>query len=211
MNMDGFERIVASYAADYPEFQYYLKHASEIRNHEETYPDIAIECCASLLQGISKTIVYRLEPSTDRKVFEGSKLEHQVKEAFKAIESASDVIEMALPRACSTVARIAGEIRNQRGDISHGKAVPKEIESDASLARLALEMTESLSRYLLAHLIRLDDKEVRYSDYADLNALLDDRGPKIGLTPYSRLLFDNDFSAYEDAVDRFNADGGLTG
>lgn len=203
--MQGFERIIEAYAADYPEFEYYLKHVHEIRNNEESYPDITIECCASLLQGISKSIVYRLDPGVDRMAFEAGKLEYQVREAFRAIEGASDVVEIALPRACSTVARIAGEIRNQRGDISHGKAVPKEIESDASLARLALEVTESLTRYLFAHLIRLDEKVVLYSDYRELNARLDEEGPKIGLLPYSRLLFEHDFSAYEDAVDRYNA------
>lgn len=203
--MQRFETIIRAYEADYPEFGYYLKHAEEIRNHEESHPDIAIECCVSLLQGISKSIVYRLDKSVDRGLFEKSTLEHQVKEAFKAIEESSDVVELALPRACSTVARLAGEIRNKRGDISHGKAVPKEIESDASLARLALEMTEALARYMFAHLIRLDDTEIRYTEYPDLNAELDEQGPKIGLTPYSKLLFENDFPAYQDAVDEYNA------
>ena len=122
------------------------------------------------------------------------------------IEGASDVVEIALPRACSTVARIAGEIRNARGDISHGKAVPKELESDASLARLALDVTEALTRYLFAHLIRLDDKEILYSEFPELNAELDELGPKIGLTHYSRLLFEHDFPAYEGAVDRYNSE-----
>ena len=204
--MQGFEKIVEAYAADYPEFEYYLKHVQEIRNNEESFPDITIECCASLLQGISKSIVYRLDPAVDRKTFEVGKLEFQVKEAFRMIEGASDVVEIALPRACSTVARIAGEIRNARGDISHGKAVPKELESDASLARLALDVTEALTRYLFAHLIRLDDKEILYSEFPDLNAELDERGPRIGLTPFSRLLFEHDFAAYEDAVDRYNSE-----
>ena len=203
--MKGFERIVEVYAADYPEFGYYLKHVSEIRDNEENHPDITIECCTSLLQGISKSIVYRLNPGVDRKAFEGGKLEFQIKEAFRIIEDASDVVEIALPRACSTVARIAGEIRNERGDISHGKAVPKELESDASLARLALDVTEALTRYLFAHLIRLDDREILYSDYPQLNVELDELGPKIGLAPHSRLLFEHDFAAYEDAVDRYNA------
>lgn len=204
--MQSFEKLIRAYAADYPDFEYYLKHAQDIRSHEEEHPDITIECSVSLLQGISKSIVYRLDPSVDREAFERGKLEYQVKEAFRVIEVQSDVIEIAFPRACSTVARIAGELRNQRGDISHGKAVPKEVSSDASLARLALDVTEALTRYLFAHLIRLDSAEIRYSDFPELNSQLDQEGPKIGLTPYSRLLFEHDFSAYQDAVDRFDAD-----
>lgn len=207
--MLGFEALLRTYEADYPEFGYYLKHAAEIRNHEESHPDIAIECCVSLLQGMSKSIVYRLDPTIDIDAFEKGKLEYQIKEAFRAIEDASDVVELALPRACSTVARLAGEIRNKRGDISHGKAVPKEIESDASLARLALEITEALTRYMFAHLVRLDDTEIRYSEYAELNAELDELGAKIGRTPYSRLLFDNDFPAYEAAVDEYKVRMGI--
>ena len=203
--MLGFEALLRTYEADYPEFGYYLKHAAEIRNNEEGHPDIAIECCVSLLQGMSKSIVYRLDPAIDRKAFENGKLEYQVKQAFRVIEDASDVVELALPRACSTVARLAGEIRNKRGDISHGKAVPKEVESDASLARLALDITEALARYLFAHLVRLDDTDIRYSEYPDLNDELDEVGPRIGQTPYSRLLFENDFPAYEAAVDEYNA------
>jgi hypothetical protein len=204
--MQSFEKLIRAYATDYPDFEYYLKHAQDIRNHEEEHPDITIECSVSLLQGISKSIVYRLDPSVDREAFERGKLEYQVKEAFRAIEVQSDIVEIAFPRACSTVARIAGELRNQRGDISHGKAVPKEIASDASLARLALDVTEALTRYLFAHLIRLDSTEIRYAEFPELNAQLDQEGPKIGLTPYSRLLFEHDFSAYQDAVDRFDAD-----
>ena len=141
----------------------------------------------------------------DRKIFEKGTIEHQVKTAFKLIGSASDVIEIALPQACSTVARLAGELRNMRGDISHGKAVPKEIQSDASLARLALDVTEALSRYMLCHLMLLTEPKVRYEDNNELNQILDDLGDPIGSTPYSLLLFTHDFDAYVFELDKFNA------
>ena len=203
--MDTFESIVESFSSEQPEFQYYLKHAKEIKGNEENFPDITIECCNSLLQGLSKTICYRLDPTMDRKIFEKGTIEHQVKTAFKLIGSASDVIEIALPQACSTVARLAGELRNMRGDISHGKAVPKEIQSDASLARLALDVTEALSRYMLCHLMLLTEPKVRYEDNNELNQILDDLGDPIGSTPYSLLLFTHDFDAYVFELDKFNA------
>jgi hypothetical protein len=206
--MDSFENIVAGFSDEFPEFQYYLKHAKEIKGHEETYPDITIECCTSLLQGLSKSICYRLDPTTDRKAFEKGTIEHQVKTAFKLIGSTSDVIEIALPQACSTVARLAGELRNMRGDISHGKAVPKEIQSDASLARLALDVTEALSRYMLCHLVLLTEPKLRYEDHSELNLILDDIREPIGSTPYSLLLFKHDFDAYVFELDKFNAERG---
>ena len=204
--MNSFENIVAGFSDEFPEFQYYLKHAKEIKGHEETHPDITIECCTSLLQGLSKSICYRLDPTADRKAFEKATIEHQVKTAFKLIGSASGVVEIALPQACSTVARLAGELRNLRGDISHGKAVPKEIQSDASLARLALDVTEALSRYMLCHLVLLTEPKVRYEDNVELNLILDDIGSPVGSTPYSLLLFKHDFDAYVYEMDKFNAD-----
>lgn len=204
--MDSFESLVEEFSAEYPDFQYYLKHAKEIKNHEESHPDIAIECCTSLLQGLSKSICYRLDPKADRKQFENSTIEHQVKTAFKLIGSTSDVVEIALPQACSTVARLAGELRNMRGDISHGKAVPKDIQSDASLAKLALDVTEALSRYMLSHLILLTRPELRYTDNPAFNELLDDQGGPIGSTLYSLLLFKYDYDAYVYQLDQFLAD-----
>jgi hypothetical protein len=204
--MNTFESLVSEFSEEYPDFQYYLKHAKEIRNHEESHPDIAIECCTSLLQGLSKSICYRLDPKADRKAFERGTIEHQVKTAFKLIGSESDVVEIAFPQACSTVARLAGELRNMRGDISHGKAVPKDIQSDASLAKLALDVTEALARYMLSHLILLTRPELRYSDNIAFNEWLDEKGSSIGSTPYSLLLFRYDYDAYVYQLDQYVTD-----
>lgn len=201
--MDSFEKIVADFSEDFPDFQYYLKHAKEIKSNEEDHPDIAIECCTSLLQGLSKSICYRLDPNVDKKTFEKGTIEHQVKTAFKLIGNSSDVVEIALPQACSTVARLAGELRNMRGDISHGKAVPKIVQSDASLARLALDVTEALSRYMLCHLTLLTPEKLKYEDNPDFNEQLEELGDAVGSTPFSLLLFKYDPDAYEFQLDEF--------
>ena len=88
--MSGIQ-VIQRYASDYPDFEYYLKHSKEIKNHEVSYPDIAIECCVSLLQGLSKSICYRFDPTVDKKQFENSSIEQQVKTAFKLIGNQSDV------------------------------------------------------------------------------------------------------------------------
>ena len=114
--------------------------------------------------------------------------------------------EIDLPRACSNVARIAGELRTKRGDISHGKAVSKKLKSDASLAKLALDVTEAIARYMFSHLILLDGRpETRYSENEDFNFELDEFGNPIGSTPYSKLLFENDYDAYVYELDQYNA------
>lgn len=205
--MDSFENLIRSYASDYPEFDYYLKHAAEIRNHTESHPDITIECCTSLLQGLSKAIYYRLHPEPDHKGFENGVLSYQVKTAFKLLEGDDNVVDMALPRACETVARLAGEIRNKRGDISHGRNVPKELQSDSSLARLSMEVTEALARYMFSNLVLRQTLPENYSAYPEFNDELDSDGPRIGKTPYSKLLYDNDYDAYIDRLDEYKARG----
>lgn len=203
--MNSFENLISSYSAEYPEFSYYLKHAAEIRNHTESYPDITIECCTSLLQGLSKTIYFRLEPKPDKDKFENDKLQYQVRTALKLIQGQADAFEIAFPQACETLARLAGELRNRRGDISHGRNAPKELKSDASLARLAMEITEALARYMLSNFILLDELPESYADNPDFNDELDQEGPRIGASPYSKLLYENDFDAYMYRLDQYKA------
>lgn len=203
--MNSFENLISSYVDEYPEFSYYLKHAAEIRNHAESYPDIAIECCTSLLQGLSKAIYYRLDPAPDKDKFETDKLQFQVKTALKLLQGQSDAFEIAFPQACETLARLAGELRNRRGDISHGRDVPKELQSDASLARLAMEITEALARYMFSNFVLINELPATYSDNPEFNEELDQEGPHIGISPYSKLLYDNDFDAYTYRLDQFRA------
>ncbi len=203
--MDSFELTIREYAKEYPDFEYYLKHAQEIKLHSESHPDIAIECCTSLLQGLSKAVYFRLEPQPDEKKFNNDAFQYQVKTALSLLGNQDDALEIALPQACSHLARIAGELRNKRGDISHGRNVPKELRSDASLSRLAMDVTEALARYMFANLVILEDLPEDYAANQIFNESLDSEGMSIGSTPYSKLLYDNDRDAYVDALDRFKA------
>ena len=55
------------------------------------------------------------------------------------------------------------------------------------------------------HLILLDDPVIRYSENEDLNRELDELGNSIGSTPYSKLLFENDYDVYVYKLDQYNA------
>ena len=49
----------------------------------------------------------------------------------------------------TSLAYAFGMLRNERGDISHGKGVPKEKNSNERLAALAMQMSEGIISYML--------------------------------------------------------------
>lgn len=148
--MRSLVNLIQRHAQSDEDFLYYIPIIEEAEENEVGYPDITIECCASLLQGVSKTICHRLDPNCDRKALEVETLPKQVRQAFNWLKWHDDVIEDEFARAAENLSRILGSLRNARGDISHGRIVPKELQSDRSLSRLALGVTEAVLRYMLA-------------------------------------------------------------
>lgn len=190
------------------EFRYYIVPIIEAAElNEEIHPDITIECCASLLQGISKTIVYRITPSTDRKSFESQSSQFQLKAAIFCLTEHDDLIELEFARRAHSLVQVLGELRNARGDISHGRAVPKELTSDRSLARLTLSVTEAIARYMLASFfaIRLaPPRAISYEDNEDFNTWLDTQNPLPGKPLYSLALYQQYSEDYMIQLDQFN-------
>jgi hypothetical protein len=173
------------------EFRYYIKHIDEAEANEVAHPDITIECCTALFQGISKTIVNRLNPPADAKAFADGSVQSQVRAALKCLAAGDDVIEIDFPRRAESLIQIIGELRNQRGDISHGRAVPKELQSDRSLARLVLNLTEAIVRYMLGSFFALQPERPfvpPYDDNEAFNAYLDADAALPGKISYSRAL-----------------------
>jgi hypothetical protein len=175
------------------EFRYYIPIINKAEVSEVLHPDITIECCASLFQGISKTIVKRLDPPEDLDKFENESIQRQVKAALKCLAAEDGAVELAFPVGVENLVRILGELRNQRGDISHGRAVPKELQSDRSLARLVLNVSEAIIRYMLASFFALQPERLIVPDYDEnneFNGYLDNINPMKGKPLYSRALFD---------------------
>src|SRR5689334_1230734 len=150
--MQTLIELIERHADENSELRYYIAIIEKAERNEEQHPDICIECCASIFQGVSKTIVHRLESLTldDRTQFEKESIQRQAKRALRCLAASDSLVELGFPVAVENLVRVLGELRNDRGDISHGRAVPKELQSDRSLARLVLNITESVVRYMLA-------------------------------------------------------------
>lgn len=192
--MQSLVELIERHADENSELRYYIPIIEKAERNEDLHPDICIECCASLFQGVSKTIVYRISPPDDKRAFDNSSIGWQVKHALQCLASKDGgVTEIDFPRRVESLVQIVGELRNQRGDISHGRAVPKELQSDRSLARLVLNVTEPVLRYMLATYFALKPERLFIPDYdanPKFNAFLDERTPVEGKVLYSRALYD---------------------
>lgn len=184
----------------HPDFAYYIPLMEKVEKNLHQHPDISIETSKSLLEGISKTIVERLDAGQKRKDIEKKDLSPLVKEALNHLKFNDDQFEVDFTTRCASLAYALGELRNARGDISHGKAVPKELCSSSDLSRFAMLMTESLLLYMLKSYFKIDpgvEPEIDYEDNADFNDYLDELNPLDGKPLYSRALFDQFLEDYE--------------
>jgi hypothetical protein len=191
--MQSVKELIKKHAEQNIEFLYYIPIMEKAERNEVDHPDITIECCSALFQGISKSIVHRLDPSCDKEAFEDEKLPQQVKAAMRCLRENDDAFEDMFVRNCETLARNIGTLRSARGDISHGRAVPKELQSDRSLARLVLNFSEALLRYILASFFALQQQpetEIPYDANPDFNDFLDEQYNLGGKPLYSLALYE---------------------
>jgi hypothetical protein len=178
---------------------------SEIESNLESEPDITIESCKSLLESIAKTILINIDPTFsegDATNIDFGPLMKRAKE--KLLEKSSEA-EDVLMTSMVTLSVQYSVIRNKRGDISHGRILPKEKRSSVSLAKAATTFTDGFASYLLYLFLLLDfsyKEPIKYEDNDDFNDVLDANNPIAGIS-YSKALFDQDFVAYEEALEDY--------
>jgi hypothetical protein len=198
--MKQTKEILERLESQYSNIEYYNIIVDKIEENVSTNPDIAIESCKSLLEGISKFILKQIDTAYDPLVVDKTDFHPLVKQAmFKLSEFNEDVEVDFINKANKLIVSI-GEVRNRRGDISHGKLSPKEYLSDAHFSNLVMSMTDSLLSYILicfSNVIPL--KELEYEDNPEFNEKLDNEND-FGFLSYSKALFDQDIEAYKQEL-----------
>ena len=191
---------------------YYLSLCDVAEKYIDEKPDITIETCKSIIEGISKLTIHLLKQEPIHRL-NSSDFDQLFKDALKAIDQKSDrnfsFDKDAVNRFGSAIHHL-GRIRNHHGDISHGRASLKHQTNDADLAELIIGFTDSIGTYMLRKLEQLghfaSDEGIEYDTNEDFNYALDESYPIEGNLSFSRALFDQDPVRYREWRDEWYAE-----
>lgn len=175
---------------------YYQSHLDLVEAYIDEKPDISIETCKALIEGISKLSLHLLnqEPLDSHN---DEKFQALVKRALTELQKGRGFSDADLCKRLSGVVHYIGEVRNEHCDIGHGRASLKDQVNDADFADLIVGITDSICTYMLRRLDNLADRVTEYDDNPVFNDFLDEQNPLPGKTRYSRALFDQEFETYE--------------
>ena len=185
-------------------FGYYDICIDEAEDNMQIKPDICIEACKSLIEGVSKQIQKSLNPQLTERDFNGRGVTVQsiFGNATSYLAEYAEDFEEEFIRKFSTPVMAIGQFRNKRGDISHGRLIPKEAESSSDLALCICQVTEALVLYMLNTFENVDLSITRYEDCEDYNKWLDeDNGDNF--ICYSQALYEQNYDAYIEGFESF--------
>lgn len=175
--------------------EYYNSHLTLVEDYIDEKPDISIETCKALIEGISKLALYLL---AQEPIDSHNKTDFQVlvKKSLLELQKGRGFSDVSLVARLGSVVHYIGEIRSSHGDISHGRASLKDQVNDADFAEMIVGVTDNLCTYMLRRLDMLCEKEVLYDDNPEFNISLDEQHPLDGRVLYSKALFEQEFETY---------------
>lgn len=206
--MERFKTLIDTFGEVAPHYKNLLVYIVHIEGNKKTYPGVSIEACKSLLEALSKLITTDIKGYSENH-YKNNDARKTVKEANSALSDVIDSYDNQLIEVFATFTHKLSEIRNQTGDISHGRLYPKEWSADPNLATLAIEMTEVICIHMLKGVMQggFIKNEIRYEENEAFNQFLDDANPQIKLmyrdVLFSKALFDLDFYQYKEQLDEF--------
>lgn len=198
--------IINEHIEVFENFQYYHTILDLIENNINTNPDISIESCKSLFEGISKSILSALDINYSASEIEDKTVQQLVKRMFKKLKEFIEIEEL---NYISVFVSEIGTIRNKRGDISHGRPAPKEISSDVNFAKMVVSSTDNYVFYILKLFFSIEianENQYKYDDYDEFNEWLDEQDTAGFFSSYSLALYEMDYIRYEQELQNFYPD-----
>lgn len=184
----------------YSNIEYYYVIVEKIERNVDVNPDIAIESCKSLLEGLSKFIWKQIDAAYDPLIADKMDFHPLVKQMANKLSDFNEDMEVDFVNKVNKLIVSIGEVRNRRGDISHGRLSPKEYFSDTHFSNLVMNITDSMLSYILHCFSKVSVvKELEYDDNPEFNEKMDTENP-FGFLSYSQALFDQDQVAYEQEL-----------
>lgn len=141
--------LIKTHQGSFPDCAYYLPLLSKARRNARKHPDICIEICKSILEGISKTIILSLDPIATKVDVDKKDADQIVKWAVKLLKEHDDVVEDNFITRATSLTNALGALRNVRSDISHGREAPKPEYSSETFGRLCMQMSDAIASYML--------------------------------------------------------------
>lgn len=210
----------------------YLLLVQEAEEHVSTHPDVAIEICKALIEGLCLKALSLVseEYQQKRKIRTRCKndLSYLTQYTFEQVytnyvetkihHSLSDLLvdagklskfrlkaSIALKNQMGElVGKISG-LRNERGDISHGRIYPKTLESRPVLAKSILSITDGVCSFMIDELATLyqaktkEDSKLVYQELSDFNDWLESTYQVTSVKiDFSKLLYQNAYDKYEE-------------
>lgn len=195
------KEVLAKLEITYKNIDYYYSIIDVIETKVEVAPDISIESCKSLIEGISKFTLRQLDIKYNSSEVDGLDFHKLFKRSISNLAIHCEDIESDFVLRSNSLIHLIGEIRNRRGDISHGKLAPKEISSDFLFSTLVMQMTDCLVYYILNCFSKIEmQKKIEYEDNQEFNEWLDESNQFGLLKSYSKALFEQDEVAYEQEL-----------
>jgi hypothetical protein len=195
------------------EFKDYYFLVDKIERYLEEMPDISIECCKSLFEGLSKKILLNLTNKFDSNhvnnmpvetVLNNMLIELSIK---LRIDAALDEDFIIFKKSTIAFVKEIKAIRNARGDVSHGRNYPKlDFSSNIEAKALVVSSDLFLSKMLAYYLLIEKSRALKYEDYDEFNEWLDEQDSAGYLSSYSFALYERDYIRYEQELQNFYPD-----
>lgn len=203
--MNELKELIDFHKKDFEHFEYYYLLIEKIENNLIKQPDITIECCKSLIEGISKTILLSLDESLNEQyILKNYNLQKIIKECKSKLSENNFNFEIEFLNGFDHNIKLIGEIRTKRGDIAHGKSSPKEEESTFIFAKFIKNFTNSYLVYILESYYEIESLyKLKYYDYPNFNDILDEEIELGGKLRYSLALFQQDPIEYNTRLEKF--------
>lgn len=197
--MQRTRALIAENRELFPYFEYHYLLIDKALVNIKDYPDVSVESAKSLIEGVSKNIIKHLRKGQDIRYTEGLTLKAAFNGAMNELAEYAPSCEGSFSEELVKTISAVGEIRNKRGDVSHGHVSPKLEESSSQFAFLIVGFADLLTSYMLEvfYDIQFSDLEaVGYDDHPDFNNSIDEQYPLDDRVLYSRGLFDQYYEDY---------------
>ena len=215
-----------------PGIEGYLVLVTKIEKNININPDISIEVCKSLIEGLCikalsllsnkyktsrafrrkcKNDLTLLTTTAFNEVYSDfvesqvhESLSHMILDISVAKRYKKKAKRQVKEQTVATIGKISA-IRNERGDISHGRNYPKNQESSIYLAKSINSITDGICSFMIEEIgnqyaVRLRERnKLNYEDLQEFNDWLNEEHYVLSVkVDYSKLLFEHAYDKYEE-------------